>query len=337
MSVQNSRFDLADNLNICRIINGMWQVSGSHGYIEQGKAIHSMMQYHDAGLTSWDMADIYGPAEDFFGEFRHVVKQKRDSTQLEEIQAFTKWVPNPQKITRQLVQDSISESLQKMNVPSIDLLQFHWWDYQNKDYLTALDYLTELTDEGKISHLALTNFDTQKMQEIVDHGIKIISNQVQYSVIDSRPQKEMEQFCKKYGISLLAYGTVCGGLLSEKYLHRNEPSRYDLNTASLQKYKNMIDAWGGWDLLQKLLNILDDIAKKHSCSITNVATRIILDRPCVAGVIIGTRLGVSEHIQDNLAVFDLTLDSEDIQRINQITCDSKDLFEIIGDCGSEYR
>lgn len=99
----------------------------------------------------------------------------------------------------------------------------------------------------------------------------------------------------------------------------------------------MIDVWGGWQLFQELLFVLDNIAQKHNCSIANVATRFVLDRPQVAGVIIGARLGIAEHRDDNAKVFDLKLDSQDISSIDDINAKSNDLFDVIGDCGGEYR
>jgi aryl-alcohol dehydrogenase-like predicted oxidoreductase len=63
-------YQLASDLAINRVINGMWQVAGGHGYIDHELAIKDMMKYHDYGFTSWDLADIYGPAEDFIGQFR---------------------------------------------------------------------------------------------------------------------------------------------------------------------------------------------------------------------------------------------------------------------------
>ena len=99
----------------------------------------------------------------------------------------------------------------------------------------------------------------------------------------------------------------------------------------------MIDAWGGWDLFQELLVVLGQIAKKHSASIANVATRFILDKPAVAGVIIGARLDIAEHKSDNARVFALNLDGEDDERIGSVVSRSQDLFEKIGDCGDEYR
>ena len=125
----------------------------------------------------------------------------------------------------------------RMGVASLDLLQFHWWEYDDASYLDALKHLADLQHEGRIKHLVLTNFDTE-------HA-RIVSNQVQYSLVDRRPEVKMAAFCRDHGISLLAYGTILGGLLSEKFLGRPEPRRGDLNTASLQKYKNMIEPWGG--------------------------------------------------------------------------------------------
>ena len=108
-------------------------------------------------------------------------------------------------------------------------------------------------------------------------------------------------------------------------------------TASLRKYKQMVDAWGGWGLFQELLSALKRIADKHRVSIANIAVRYILDRPAVAGVIVGTRLGVAEHREENARSFDVTLDTEDHAEIEAILARSRDLYQLIGDCGDEYR
>jgi len=330
-------FALAQDLRICRLVTGMWQVSGAHGRIESDSAVKDMLSYHDAGLTSWDMADIYGPAEGFFGKFRAMLAASRGEGELSKVIGLTKFVPNPQTITKQLVSRAIQNSLLRMNTSTIDAVQFHWWDYENRSYLDAMRYLTELQYEGKIRHLALTNFDTLRMQEMTEAGFKFVSNQVQYSILDRRPAVKMTGFCKRHGVGLLAYGTLAGGLLSEKYLGRPEPTRADLDTASLQKYKQMIDVWGGWPLFQKLLAELGEIAKKHGVQIPNIATRYVLDKPQVAGVIIGARLGMDEHRKENIRTFDVHLDDDDRKRIDDVASESNDLFASIGDCGDEYR
>jgi aryl-alcohol dehydrogenase-like predicted oxidoreductase len=334
---ESSRLQFTADLNICRILNGMWQVSGAHGAIEPKSAIANMFDYMDAGFITWDLADHYGPAEDFIGEFRRQLVATRGGDALSNLQAFTKWVPRPTKMTRRLVEQNIDRSLKRMGVETLDLIQFHWWEYRDKNYLDALAHMAELQKEGKIKHLALTNFDTEHLKIIIDSGIKIVSNQVQFSLIDRRPLVKMVSFCQEHDVKLLAYGTLCGGLLSEKYLGQPEPRSGLLNTASLRKYKNMVDAWGGWSLFQELLSRIKQIADKYTVSIANVAVRYILEQPTVAGAIVGARLGVAEHLADNAKVFNFTLDRDDREQIEAVVGRSQDLYQAIGDCGDEYR
>jgi len=315
----------------------MWQVAGGHGDINRQMAIQDMLRYHEQGFTAWDLADIYGPAENFIAEFRRHLLKLKGKDELDKVKAFTKWVPRPSTITRSMTNTSIESSIRRMDVNHLDLLQLHWWDYNNPYYMDALKYLSELKDSGRIKHLGLTNFDTEHLQIILDSGVQIASNQVQYSIIDRRPEVQMIPLCSKHNINLLTYGTICGGLLSERYLGKAEPSGIELDTLSLQKYKKMIDVWGGWDLFQQLLLVLDMIAKKHSVSISNVATNYILSKPTVAGVIIGVRLGIVNHINDNVNVFNFDLDDTDRESIDDICKKSNNLFEKIGDCGDEYR
>ena len=330
-------YKLGPDLTVCRILNGMWQVAGGHGYIDHEKAVEDMIKYHNSGFTTWDLADIYGPAEDLIGEFRRRLLKLRGKEELDRIQALTKWVPRPGKITRSTVIENIQKSLNRMNVSSIDLLQFHWWDYNNPYYMDALKYLTDLRDNGIIKNIGLTNFDTERVQIMMDADLPIVSNKIQYSIIDRRPEVKMIPFCQKHDISLLAYGSLCGGLMSDRYLEREKPSAAELDTLSLRKYYQMIEAWGGWNLFQELLSNLKAAAQKHKVSIANIATRYILDSPAVAGVIIGTRLGIVDHRASNEQVFNLKLDRSDLDAIDAVCKKSNNLYEKIGDCGDEYR
>lgn len=329
-----------DSLQICRVLNGMWQTSGGWGRIDRDDAVESMLKYADAGLGTFDMADHYGPAEDLYGIFINRVRRERPPELLENIRGLTKWVPPPVKMTSKFVRDSIDVSRKRMDVASLDMLQFHWWDYSNSGYLDALKHLTDLKEEGKIKTVALTNFDTERLQIILENEIPVVSNQVQHSIVDMRPQQKMAELCQLMGVKLITYGTVMGGLLSEKFLDTNLNIPFagpPLNTPSLQKYKRMVDAWGGWGLFQVLLQTLNKVASKHGVSIPTVAVRYILDQQAVAGSMIGVRLGLAEHVNDTNAVFSLVLDEEDVNSIQEVTKKGKDLLRIIGDCGDEYR
>ena len=328
---------LAPNLRICRTLNGMWQVSGAHGPIDRDAALQAMLAYHDNGFTTWDLADHYGPAEDLIGAFRRRVSAEQGNEALGSFQALTKWVPSPGPMNRQIVERAIGVSCRRMDMTTLDLLQFHWWDYADLRYREAMENLAALQQAGTIRHLGLTNFDTAHVAELVEWGIPLVSNQVQYSLIDRRPQVQMAAFCQNHGIGLLTYGTLCGGLLSDRYLGQPEPQSADLTTASLRKYKRMIDLWGDWALFQELLVVLRTIADRTGTSIATVAIRAILDQPAVAGVIVGARLGVAEHRDATTAVFNMQLSDEDRDEIDTVLARSNDLFQIIGDCGDEYR
>ena len=325
------------DLHVHPILNGMWQVSGAHGRIDREAALSSMRDFVDAGFTTWDLADHYGPAEDFVGEFRRRLAAERGDAALQGLQFFTKWVPRPGPMSRSVVERAIATSRRRMDMPSLDLVQFHWWEYGDARYLDALRHLADLQREGQVRHLGLTNFDTAHVRGIVEAGIPIVSNQVQFSLVDRRPEGAMAPFCAARGIGLLAYGTVCGGLLSDRYLGQPEPHGAALGTASLRKYKQMIDAWGGWSLFQELLVALRTIGDRHGASVAAAALRWVLDRPAVAGAIVGVRLGVTEHRQDSARALSLRLDADDAARLERVLARANDLSRIIGDCGDEYR
>ena len=138
MSQSQKTYQLTSDLQICRILNGMWQVAGGHGQISPESAISGMLSYHASGFTTWDMADIYGPAEEYIGEFRRRLAKKKNEDELDKMQALTKFVPNAGPMTRSIVEHYIDKSIRRMNVKAIDVVQFHWWDYNDTSYIDAL-------------------------------------------------------------------------------------------------------------------------------------------------------------------------------------------------------
>jgi aryl-alcohol dehydrogenase-like predicted oxidoreductase len=119
------QFALAPDLTICRILNGMWQVSGGHGPIEREKALGSMAAHVDAGFTTWDLADHYGPAEGFVGEFRRRYVAECGEPALAQLQFCTKWVPRAGPMPLAVVEAAIATSRRRMATETLDLLQFH--------------------------------------------------------------------------------------------------------------------------------------------------------------------------------------------------------------------
>lgn len=353
---------LNNGMELRRIINGLWQTaSPSWGVdVSSSETIGALANLALAGYSSFDGADIYGPAEVLMGKLKQSVAERP-------LQLLTKYVPNPTPQSRQIVEAAIRKSRSRMSLSpgeALDMVQFHWWDYsQELAMLQAIDHLDALRKEGLIAGVGLTNFDTIRVRQFVDRGIPITSNQVQFSVIDSRPLSAMSPYCADHGIHLLTYGTLMGGFLSDEYLGKPEPNpRGPTMTPSKGKYLKMIRQWGSWTLFQEMLHALRQIADRHqiaissrvsssgdaeasaeSCSnpinisIANIGTRWVLEQPAVGAVIVGVRPGVSDHSRDNAIVFQFALTPEDKAEIAAIQAKGRDLMQVIGDCGDEYR
>ncbi|MFT4832104.1 MAG: aryl-alcohol dehydrogenase-like predicted oxidoreductase/enamine deaminase RidA [Psychroserpens sp.] len=325
------KIELAKQLEISRIVTGLWQIADME---RDGKTLDPiatskyMQPYLDAGLTSFDMADHYGSSEIIAGTFKNSLENKNG------VQLFTKWVPKPGKISRTDVREAVQTALDRMQLPCIDLLQFHAWFYPDPSWLDGLFYLKELQEEGLIKHLGVTNFDAAHLRIACASGIPIVSNQICHSVIDQRASLQMKQVCETYNVKILAFGTLAGGFLTDKWLGKSEPKDKELTTWSQMKYKRFIDTAGGWAPYQNLLQTLKEIADKNQASIANIASRYILENPNVAAIIVGARLGESEHIADNKRMLEIDLLPEDIKAIKNA---QNQLLPIPGDCGDEYR
>ena len=168
--------------------------------------------------------------------------------------------------------------------------------------------LSDLRREGKIAQLGLTNFNTAVTREILDAGIPLVSTQVQYSLLDSRPDQGMVSLCKERGIQLLCYGTLAGGLLSEAWLGQAEPTE-PLANRSHTKYKLIIEDFGGWDLFQEMLQALKTIATRHGVGLGDVATRWVIDRPQVGSAIMG--FTSTRHLPATQRIESLRLNAQD--------------------------
>ena len=324
------RIDLARGVSISRVLTGLWQIADME---REGQAFvpataaAAMRPYVDAGLTTFDMADHYGSAEDVAGLFASGVPRNT-------VQLCTKWVPKPGGVRRDDVRTAVQRSLDRLRTDHVDLMQFHSWRFADPAWLDALFYLQELREDGLIRALGVTNFDSAHLRIALASGIPIASNQISYSLIDRRAAGRMAALCTEYGVKILAYGTVSGGFLSERWLDAPEPDWNVLDTWSQMKYGRFVRAAGGWESMQQVLRALRAVATRHGVSITNVASRYMLDQPAVGGIIIGARLGASEHVADNLRVFSFALTDGDRDELEAALAS---LAPIPGDCGDEYR
>jgi aryl-alcohol dehydrogenase-like predicted oxidoreductase/enamine deaminase RidA (YjgF/YER057c/UK114 family) len=325
------RIELAPGLTFPRVVTGLWQIADMErgGPLDLDVTARAMLPYIDVGLTAFDMADHYGSAELIAGRAR-----PHESEGGLHVQLFTKWVPPPGPVTAAAVRAAVERSLQRLRVPALDLLQFHAWNYADPSWLDALFHLHDLQREGLIRHLGLTNVDAAHLRLVLTSGIPVVSNQVSASLIDRRAAGALAAVCQEFDVSLLAYGTLCGGWLSDRWLGAAEPDWELQGTWSQMKYGRFIRVAGGWPALQRVLRAARHVADRHDVSIANVATRFVMQQPGVAAVIVGARLGERSHVADNLRLSEFVLDERDRRELEGALAT---LAPIPGDCGDEYR
>jgi len=298
--------ELAPGYRIPRIVRGGWQLAGGHGEVDRERAVREIAAFVDAGLNTVDGADIYTGVETIYGQFN----ARRRAEGRTPLQVHTKCVPDFDDLPRvdaAYVRRIAERSLERLQVQRLDLVQFHWWDYGLPGCTDAALALAALQREGPIANLGGTNFDSEHTAALLDAGVPLVSMQVQYSLLDRRPEARLVPLGLQRGVQLLCYGTLAGGFFSEHWLGAAEPA--DLSNRSLIKYKLIIDDCGGWAEFQSLLQLVKAIAGRHHTSIAAVATRWVLDRRGVAAAIVGSRY--ADHLNDTLAVFSLRLDHED--------------------------
>jgi aryl-alcohol dehydrogenase-like predicted oxidoreductase len=308
------RLELAPGISISRLIKGGWHLAGDHGDVDPDQAIRDMAAFVDAGITTFDCADIYTGVEELIGRFR-----REYPGHAARLRVHTKFVPDLDELAsvdRAYVEGIVVRSLQRLGVERLDLVQFHWWDHSVARYVEVALELERLRKAGKIDRIGVTNFGMAELGELLDAGVPVLTHQLQYSLLDDRPEHGMVELCRARGISLLAYGTVAGGFLSDRWLGRPSPAE-PLTNRSLVKYRLIIDEFGGWPLFQELLTALRLVAERHGCDIATVATRVVLDRPGVAAAIVGATSAA--HLAAHARVGSLELDRKDQALIEAVT------------------
>ena len=313
------RTTLQPNYSISKVIKGGWHLAGGHGQIQEREAIEDMLAFVKSGITTFDCADIYTGVEELIGKFLKKYQSAFETGELPPIQIHTKYVPDYNALATLKKTDTeqiIDRSLKRLGVERLDIVQFAWWDYQFPKYVETAVHLADLQRKGKIRYIGVTNFDAAHLAELLEAGVPIVSNQVQYSILDHRVEKDYAALLEKHPIPFLCYGVVAGGFLSDRYLNVPDPTP-PLENRSLTKYRLMIDEFGGYELFQEALRTLRIIADKYDVDIAAIAGKYILQKPTVGGIIIGARN--RHHLEKWQRLNAFTLDASDLSKIAAIT------------------
>lgn len=303
--------DLRPGHRISRVIKGGWQLAGDHGEVRREDAIADMEAFLDAGITTFDCADIYKGVEEMIGHFIADVRRRRGAEVADRVIVHTKLVPDLGRladIRPDEVEAIVDRSLQRLQIDQIPLVQFFWWDMSVGNAVEALDVLKECQRKGKIANLGTTNWDSPVMDRFIDADFDVVSAQVQYSILDRRPAGAFSEWGAQRDVQILCYGTLAGGFLTDAWLGKPDPG-FEFENRSLIKYRLIIDEFGPWELFQTLLGTLKAVGNKHGVSLAAVSSRWVLDQPQVAAAIVGARY--ARHLPKTLEIFNFALDDAD--------------------------
>ena len=205
------RFELTPGYTIARIENGTWQLSSGHTIHGRVDLADVNLAFHELvarGFTTFDTGDIYNGSEQVIGDFVRELKAGRGAVGADDIQIHTKYVPDIDTLAQtdfHAVEQIVDRSLRRLDRDVLDMVQFHWWDYDVPGCVDVAGYLTDLRAKGKIRNVSVTNFDTDHLAELVEAGIPVVSMQAQYSVFDRRVERRMRDYCLAHGVAQLLH------------------------------------------------------------------------------------------------------------------------------------
>ena len=301
----------AAGLLISRLLKGGWQLAGGHGAIDGEAALDDMRRFVDAGITSFDCADIYTGVEERIGEFLRAPGRRGRTAAAEAVQVHTKFVPDRAalpSLTRRDVERAIERSLRRLGRERLDLVQFHWWDFSVPGWLEAALLARRPAARGQApsrrGHQLRLRAPARAARRR-DRGrvppAPVLAGRPQAGERDDRALRGARR-------GMLAYGSLLGGFLSERWLGAADPPR-----AAREPLAREVPADDR--RVRRLGRVpapaagVDAVARRHGTTIGAVAIRHALELPGVAGVIVGARH--ARHLEATLAAISLALDATD--------------------------
>jgi len=270
-------------LKVSPVSLGTWVFSGEPwGEADDIDSINVVREAVDRGVNFIDTAPVYGEgrAENVIGK---AVKGLREKVFIA-TKCGLKIAGKSMKIdlSPESIREDIEMSLKRLGVETIDLYQCHWPD-KNTPIEATIAEMKKLVSEGKVRHVGVSNFNSILMEE----AVKIlpgVTEQVRYSVFDREIEREILPVCIGRNISILAYGSLGGGILSGKYKSQPVFSRSDVRSFFYKYYSHTL-----WDKYSKMVSVIDGVAKNRGCASSEVAINWVLNHGEVATCIVGCR------------------------------------------------
>jgi len=306
----------SSELQVSEISLGSWLTYG--GGVQRQQAEACVAKAFEVGINFIDTANVYsgGGAEEFLGEV--LAGRPRDSYVL----ATKLYFPMPDGdhgLTSEQVFKQIDRSLARLHTDYVDLYQCHRYD-RDTPLEETMDALTQVVRQGKARYLGFSEWPPDSIQAALDlPGVeKFVSSQPQYSLLWRGPELDVIPLCANNGISQIVFSPLSQGVLTGKY-KPGLPPPSDSRMASDVMNEFMVDGRYNDTLLGRVQQ-LKPIADKLGITMAQLALAWVLREPNVAAPIIGATR--PEQIEENAAASGVQLDSQTLERIDEILTDS---------------
>lgn len=313
--------DLPPGIALPCLIRGTWQLHERAGQLDTTAAIDDLLAGFDLGFTAIEASDSYDGVEELLGHFRQTLLQTRGLEALERMRIHTRVTQTgSMPLDATAIKQRIERSRSRLEQGRLDLVQLQWWNFAVPGWREAAQSLQELRETGIIQDIGLTNFPTAEMQQLLDDGITVFSNQVQISLLDRRAGSRLLPACRAAGIKVFGYGPLAGGFLTDAWHGEPDPGLEPTPQKPFGKvYRQLIEHFGGWDWLQTLLDILHQCARRHDSDIASIALAWTLRCSGAIAMLVGmsSRARAAEYAK----AASLPLTAEDIDTIGRLLAD----------------
>ena len=273
--------------------------------------------YLEAGHNFIDTANVYGGtrSETIVGK---AVKGGRDSVVIA-TKAASPLGPGPFDggTSRKALMKAAEDSLRRLDTDYIDLYQMHRYDPRTplEETLTTLN---DLVRQGKVRYIGVSNWAASEITEAAcitgaRNWEPLISLQPQYNILTRDIEVEIVPVCQKFGLGIISWGPLAGGMLTGKYRRDQEPPE-DSRLASNSPFREVWHRRYLSDRNFRILDILMEEARKLETTPVALSLAWNLKRPGVVSPIIGPKN--VRQLEENLAALDLEVPQETIERID---------------------
>ncbi len=284
--------------------------------VEEDEAIGVVHGALDRGINFVDCADAYGigHGEEVLGR---ALKGKRDDV----IVATKFWVRMDEGVntggcSRLHIMQAVEDSLRRLQTDYIDLYLLHHPDPKTpvEETLSTLDNLVK---QGKVRYIGVSNHYAWQAAHML--GVSALHNweplvalQCRYNILDRVVENEAVPFCERFNIAIMAYGPLCGGVLTGLY-KRGEPLPKGSRMERTPSQRKMELGEAVFDILDELTNIAD----RNGITLTELAYAWLLSKPYVTTPLLGG--SGAEHYEKLWEVVEVEVAEEDLARIDEIS------------------